>query len=427
MSARKLISPHSIGEQQENLFTIRKKGIRRLLAQRIEQFNTFLNRLLKNQEHTYQRLITSPTDREVTIWDPRTRKYRKMLMFAANNYLGLANHTYVRQRVSKAVNEYGVGVGGPPLLNGYTKLMQELEERIAALKHQEDAMIFSTGFLTNLGMIGGLVKEGDCVVFDRLSHASFYDAQKLSPGKAIRFEHNDLEDLERKLSGTLFNSVNRFVGIEGVYSMDGDLAPLDQIVPLCKIYGAHIMLDDAHGTGVLGNVSGSGTAEHFGVEREIDMSMGTFSKVFAVTGGFLAAPRELINYLRHAARSYIFSASLPPMILSAVLAGLDIMEKEPERRHRLMEISNYAKRRLSGFSFYAKPGAAIFAITVPPLLEIRKAAYKIHECGIFLNAIEFPAVPVDKPRFRISLMSEHTKEDIDRLASCLEEIWYENC
>lgn len=419
----KLKQPLSIKESVEDLHSIWKKGDRQPLLQRTQEFSHLLAHLKQNREHTYARIVTTPAGREVGVWDAYTGKQRKMLMFASNNYLGLANHPYIKEKVNRAIKDYGVGVGGPPLLNGYTKLMRELEERLAAFKHQEDAMIFSTGFQANLGLIGGLVKENDRIVFDRLSHASFYDALRLSHGKAVEFEHNDLEDLEHQLKQLPKDTVNRFVGVEGVYSMDGDLAPLDQIIPICRKYDAYLLLDDAHGTGVLGAATGSGTAEHFGLEDQIDVSMGTFSKVFSVTGGFLAASKELIDYLRYFARTYMFSASLTPMTLAAVLAGLDMIEREPERRSRLLEITEYAKERLRTFGFSAEPEAGIIALKVPPSINIRKAAYQIHERGIFLNAIEFPAVSIDQQRFRISMMSEHTKEDVDRLAGCLEEVW----
>jgi glycine C-acetyltransferase len=407
-------------KKKSDLSTLRKKGYGQALHKRLQEFATFISELKENRAHTYSRLVLSPADREVDIWDPYREESRKMLMFASNNYLGLANHPYVREQVQMAIEKYGVGVGGPPLLNGFTRLMKELEERLAAFKGQEAAMVFPTGFQSNLGLIGGLVKKGDHIVYDHLSHASFYDAMRLTKGKSSGFRHNDMEDLEYKLQNLPPDTINTFIGVEGVYSMDGDLAPLDQVAAISRKYGAWLLVDDAHGTGVLGE-HGSGTAEYFGIKDQVDVSMGTFSKVFAVTGGFLTGSAEMINYLRYFARSYMFSASLPPMSLAAVLAGLDVIEREPERRTQLHDICNYARKRLENFDFYAKPDAAIIALSVPQHMDIRRIAYQVHECGIFLNAIEYPAVPLDQQRFRISLMSEHTKEDVDKLASCLEE------
>lgn len=404
------------------LHTFLKAKEKMTLSERNQQFQVFINCLKENHHHSYYRTVTSPMDREVLVVDRFTGRSKKMLMFASNNYLGLANHPYVKKQVKKAINQYGLGVGGPPLLNGYSILMEELEERLAHLKQQESAMIFSTGFSANLGLTSGLAQKGDRVIYDALSHASFYDSLRLTDAVGMRFEHNNLADLEAKLQKSRSFSTNLFVGIEGVYSMDGDLAPLDKIIPLCREYGAYCWLDDAHGTGVLG-ARGSGTAEHFELEGEVDVAMGTFSKVFAVTGGFLAASQETINYLRYFARPYMFSAALPPVTLAAVLAGLDVIEKEPELRSRLLENSKYARKKLRPFGFFVEPKAAIIALKVPEWMDIRKANFLMHQYGIFLNAIEYPAVPYHEERFRISLMAQHTMEDIDRLAACLEAVW----
>lgn len=391
-------------------------------AERNERFATLIQHLKENKQHFYCRKIMSPMDREVLVQDEYSGTSRRMLMFASNNYLGLANHPYIQEKVHKAINKYGVGIGGPPILNGYSCLMQELEERLADFKHQESALVFSTGSAANLGLIQGLTQSGDRVIFDAFHHASFIDALRLARVSTQRFGHNNLTELENRLRATEEKANDVFVGVEGVYSMDGDLAPLPEIVALCKKYDAHCWLDDAHGTGVLGE-KGSGTAEHFDVSQDIDISMGTFSKTFAVTGGFLAGSYEAINFLRYFARSHMFSAALPPMTLAAVLAGLDLIEKEPELRRRLMANVAYARDQLKQFGFAASSGGAIIALRIPKWMDIRKATYKIHNMGIFLNPIEYPAVPFGKERFRISLTAQHTKEDIDRLAACIEEVW----
>ncbi len=389
----------------------------------VPMFSRFLTQLKEQHIYTYCRRVESPQSREVIIWDAETSQNRKMLMFASNNYLGMANSPYVKEKVKAAIDQYGVGLGGPPLLNGYTKLMVELEERLAHLKHQEAAMVFSSGYAANVGMMIALTQANDHVLYDELSHASFFDGMRMSQVPSTKFEHNDLVDLENKLaqlSQTTNDSL--FVGIEGVYSMDGDLAPLDKIIPLLKKYKAFCMLDDAHGTGVLGK-TGSGTAEHFGVERQIDLSMGTFSKSFAMTGGFLAGPKDLIDYLRFFARSYMFSAALPPAVLAAVLAGIDVVEQQPELRERLLDNARYAIQKLQSFGVISKPEAAIVALKVPDWMDVRKANHFIHERGIFLNAIEYPAVPEGQERFRISVTTEHSKQDIDRLAEVIEQCW----
>ena len=392
------------------------------LQERVTTFTAYSDEARRRGANTYARMVISPADRKVVIQDPFTGELRPMLMFASNNYLGLANHPHVKEKVKSAIDQYGVGLGGPPLLNGYTKLMSELEERLAALKGKPSALVFSSGYGANLGLICALVKENDRVLFDELSHASFWDGLRLGGVQADPFAHNDTGTLEALLKENSKKALNLFVGVEGVYSMDGDLAPLGKIVDLCHRYGAILWLDDAHGTGILGE-HGGGTAEELGVEEQIDITMGTFSKVFSVTGGFLAASRETIEYIRYFARSYIFSAALPPVALAAVLAGLDVMEREPERRTELRNISRYAVEKLRRFGFSVEPQAAIISIRVPHWMNIRRANYLIHQRGIFLNAIEFPAVPEDQQRFRISMMVNHREEDIDLLAAVLEEVW----
>lgn len=389
----------------------------------VPMFSQFITDLKDRHLYTYCRKVVSPQSREVVVWDAETDQNRNMLMFASNNYLGMANSPYVKEKVKAAIDQYGVGLGGPPLLNGYTKLMVELEERLAHLKHQEAAMVFSSGYAANVGMLIALTQANDHVLYDELSHASFFDGMRMSQVPSTKFGHNDLVDLENKLAQLSKTTQDTlFVGIEGVYSMDGDLAPLDKIVPLLKKYNAFCMLDDAHGTGVLGK-TGSGTAEHFGVERQIDLSMGTFSKSFAMTGGFLAGPKDLIDYLRFFARSYMFSAALPPAVLAAVLAGIDVVEGQPELRERLLDNARYAIQKLQPFGVISKPEAAIIALKVPDWMDVRKANRFIHERGIFLNAIEYPAVPEGQERFRISVTTEHTKQDIDKLADVLEATW----
>jgi len=388
-------------------------------------FQSFIDDLVGRREMLTMRCVSSAAEREVTIIDPYTKDARKMLMFGSNNYLGLANHPYVRERARQAVREYGAGIGGPPLLNGYTVLHRELEERLAALKGAEDALIFSSGYGANVGLVTGLVNPNDIVVYDAYSHASFCDGIKMAGIESYRFTHNGVNQLLKVLEAhepTAERDV--FVGVEGVYSMDGDLAPLDLLVPLCKSRGAILVVDDAHGTGVMGP-TGRGTAEHFGVEGQVDVTMGTFSKTFAVTGGFVASSKPIINYLRFFARSYMFSASLPPVVLATVLAGLDVLECERDLLTTLHDNVQYAANGLRAVGFDVRPDAAIIPVLVPIGMNIRAAAYEFHKRGIFLNSIEYPAVPISQQRFRISIMATHTKTDIDHLVSAVGEVWAE--
>ena len=388
------------------------------LRQRVEIFSASI----PTQETTYLRPIISAADREVVIEDRLFGGTRKMLMFASNNYLGLANHPQVKARVKAAIDEYGIGIGGPPLLNGYNTLIEEAEERLAALKLQEDALLYSSGFMANLSVVSALTQPNDVILYDELSHASFFDGIKQTKAKAVQFAHNNLTKLEALLQNFCDCSGSLFVCVEGVYSMDGNLAPLKQISQLCKTYSAILIVDDAHGTGVLGN-GGSGTASHFNCSQDVDLTMGTFSKVFAVCGAFLAGNKDLIHYLRFHSRQYIFSASIPPTVTAAVLGGLDVMEKEPWLRTTLLENAAYATEKLSGFTFCAKPDAAIIALQLPDGMDIRKASLVFHQLNIFINPIEYPAVSTNRQRFRISLMATHTKEDIDRLVEAVEEVW----
>jgi glycine C-acetyltransferase len=399
------------------------KGENISFTERMTFFSNFLKEQVNQKHYFYMREMSSAADREVEVNDLYSGTQRKFLMFGSNNYLGLANHSHIREKVKECINKYGVGIGGPPLLNGYTRLCRSLEERLAAMKKKEDAIIFSSGYSANIGIVTSLVNKYDLILYDELSHASLVDGLTIHRKKALRFRHNDVENLSQLLQ-KYGNQSHRdvFVSVEGVYSMDGDIARLDKIVPACKKHHTILILDDAHGTGVMGK-KGHGTAEYFDVDDYIDVAMGTFSKAFAVTGGFVCASKPLIDYLRFFARSYMFSAALSPMVLAAVDAGLDVIEREPHRRTQLSDNIQYLTQKLNAIGFNIHPLTPIFVLPVPDYMEIRKAAYQFHQRGIFLNAVEYPAVPRHLQRFRISLMSDHTKEDMDRLITAIEEVW----
>lgn len=392
--------------------------------ERMQQFAAFVQLNEQNKSNLYRRKILSRAGPEVLVQDIYSRVPRKMLMFGSNNYLNLASHPYIIEKVKSAVDAYGIGTGGPPLLNGYTKLHEELEEKLAYLKGTESAMLFSSGYNANVGLVSGLItSKRDVVIYDQYSHASFCDGMKLAKAESLPFGHNNscaLEDIIQSLPPDKYK--NKFIGIEGVYSMDGDLAPLDEVVKIARQNDAVIVLDDAHGTLIMGK-NGHGTAEHFGVEKEIDITMGTFSKAFAVTGGFVAASKEITDYLRFFGRSYMFSASLSIPVVAAVLAALDVTEAEPHHRENLLSNVNHAKSSLRKYGFVTEPEAAIITLKVPSGMNIREASYLFHEKGIFINSIEFPAVPLNEQRYRISIMSGHTKEHIDRLVEAVDDVW----
>lgn len=360
------------------------------------------------------REVRGPARHRVSVRHPVTREASELLMFGSNNYLGLANEKAIIESTVKAVRRFGVGCGGPPLLNGMTSLHRTLEKRLAKLKGCEDAMIFSSGYSANVGWVTGLLASGDVLVYDEQSHASLYDGIRMGRTRSVAFAHNDVDDLRRCLMQSRWQRAhaNIVVCIEGVYSMDGDVAPLPEIRKLCNKYGALLAVDEAHATGVLGP-KGGGTAEHFGMEGQIDLVMGTFSKVFAGTGAFIAGKRDLIDYLRFFARSYMFSASLPPPAVASVLAGLDFIEVHPERVAQLHQNVRYFVDGLRAAGFDAEATTAIVPIFVPPTVKVPDVVRRLHEEGLFVNGIEYPAVPKDRQRLRLSLMATMSHHDLD--------------
>ncbi|WP_319481617.1 pyridoxal phosphate-dependent aminotransferase family protein [uncultured Draconibacterium sp.] len=400
-----------------------KNGRKLPLDERINLFHISMQNQNKEDKHLYMRVIDSATDRTVIAVDADGNK-KEMLMFGSNNYLGLANHPHIKEAVKKAIKNYGVGIAGPPLLNGYSSLMKELENRLSKLKGTDDTMIFTSGYTANLGLLYGLCTPHDLIIADEYNHASFFDGVKLLRGKCITFGHNNIDQLKNLLQ-THKTDGDLFVVVEGVYSMDGDIAPLDKIIPLSQQYNAHTIIDDAHGTGVLG-FNGEGIMEELRIKWTNEIIMGTFSKAFALNGGFISGSREVIEYLRFMARTYMFSASLPPVTIAAVLAGIDVIENEPWRRVQLKKNVSFLTRKLKRFGITTPPQAGIISLNVPQDANIRKMANDFNREGIFLNAIEFPAVPADKQRFRISISANHTNDDLKKLVDTVELVWYKH-
>ncbi len=392
------------------------------LSSRVHAFWNYTNSRSERSGRPIERQVMSPADREVLIRCGRAGELQPVLMFGSNNYLGFANHPYVRERVRAAVDQWGVGAGGPPAINGYTGLMAEVEARIAALKGCEDCLIFTSGYGANVAIAGVLARERDSVLFDSLSHASFIDGLPHSPALARPFPHNDMNALERLLIERRRGAGDTFIAVEGVYSMEGDTAPLDRVISLAKKHEAFTIVDDAHGTGVLGE-HGGGAAEHYGVHGAVDLTMGTFSKVFGVTGGFLAGSRELIRFLRFTARSYVFSAAPAPTVLAAVSAGLDLVEREPGLRTRLFDNTRYVVDRLRLRGFELGGETPIIALLAPEDMDIDRACVRFQELGIFVPCIEFPAVPRNAQRFRISVTALHRRDDLDRLLAAIDDVW----
>lgn len=416
----------SSAESSESRLTLRDFQKNRRIEDfqsRIKNFNHFLETSTQQNECFYRRKVISPMDREVWVHSSFENQPRRMLMFGSNNYLGLANHPYVRKKMVETVQQFGTGIGGPPLLNGYTHLIHELEMRLARFKGQEDALVFSSGYATNLGLFSTLPSAQDIVLVDAHHHASCFDGLAFGKIPFKTFPHNDLDALKKLLiSDEVKRAKDVFVAVEGVYSMRGDLGPLDDLVELSKAFNFHLILDDAHGTGVLGK-NGAGTADHFNVKNKISVVMGTFSKTFTVAGGFVAGSKEIINYLRYFARPYVFSGSIAPPQIAAVLAGLDLLEADGDLVRRLGENIKYTQSQLQDIGLAKEGSSAIFTLPIPEKMPIRKAAHLFHSLGIFINAIEYPAVPKSQECFRVSVIANHTKEDIDQLISGIQEVF----
>ena len=366
------------------------------------------------------REVLSPADREVWVRD-HTGRTRAMVMFGSNNYLGLATHPRVVERTREAVARYGVGAGGPPILNGHGPLHRLLEGRLAEREGKEAALVFSSGYAANVGLMSALPNPKDVVFYDADSHASTLDGLRLGRIEAKPFPHNDARTLDRLLSEAEGAYQDRFVTVEGVYSMSGDVARLDRISEVCRRHGATLIIDEAHGSGVTGP-HGAGTVAMF-PGASVDVAMGTFSKAYGVSGGFVAADRDVIDYLRYFARSYVFSTAPSTAICAAVLAGMDVMEDEPEIHGRLMENTGYLAEGLRRLGFEADGVTAVFALPIPAGTDVRAAAHDFHRRGLFLNHVEAPAVPTYQQRFRVSLTANHTRDDLDRLLQAVDEVW----
>jgi 8-amino-7-oxononanoate synthase len=337
---------------------------------------------------------------------------RRLVMVGSNNYLGLTHHPKVVEAALKAVRQYGSGCTGSRFLNGTLDLHVELETRLAKYFRRDACITFSTGFQTNLGCISTLVGKDDVVLCDRENHASIFDGCRLAFGEMKKYRHNDMEDLERQLAACPDHG-GKLIVTDGVFSMKGDLCDLPSIVRLAKRYDARIMVDDAHGVGVLGE-HGRGTCEHFGLEDDVDLVVGTFSKSFASLGGFAVASREVIEYVQHTSRALIFSASITPASAAAALAALEVIEQEPERRKRLWAHVARMQRAFVdlGYDVVASK-SAILPIPIGDDLETFRFWRKLHDAGIFANPVVAPAVPPGEGMIRTSYMATHTDAELD--------------
>jgi len=345
---------------------------------------------------------------------------REMILIGSNNYLGLIDHPKVKEAAKEAIDRYGVATCGSRFLTGTIDLHEKLEDRLAKFMNKEAALSFSTGYQTNLGIISSVAGKNDYVITDRMDHASIIDACRLSFAEVKKFKHNDMKDLEKVLS-ELPPDKGKMIVVDGVFSMEGDLADLPGIIKLAKKYKARVMVDEAHGIGVLGE-HGRGTVEHFGLENEVDLIMGTFSKSLVSIGGFVVGEKKVVNYIKHTARSLIFSAASTPASVAAVLAALEIIETEPERRERLWQITHFMK---NGFQKMGYNTGTSQTPIIPIHIgndDLCFALWKgIREEGIFTTPVIYPAVPQGQALVRTSYSANHTDEELHQVLAAFEK------
>lgn len=369
--------------------------------------------------YPYFRAISSEQDTEVMI------NGKKVLMFGSNSYMGLTNHPKVIEAAVEATRKYGTGLAGSPFLNGTLTIHKDLEARLADYVGKEDAMIYSTGFGVNLGVVSTLTGREDYIILDEQDHASIIEGRRLSFSNYLKYKHNDMESLEAQLRKCEPDKVKLIV-TDGVFSMEGDVANLPEIIRLAKKYNATVMVDEAHGIGVFGR-QGRGTCDHFGVTDDVDLIMGTFSKSLASLGGFIATDKEITNYLRHHSRSYIFTASITPASTAAVNAALDIIESEPERQEHLWKITQYA------LDNFRAMGCEIGHTSTPIIPLFIRDDYKTFRVtrdlldeGVFVNPVVTPAVAPQDTLIRYSLMATHTVDQVQRSLEAIEKVFKKN-
>lgn len=340
---------------------------------------------------------------------------KKYIMAGSNNYLGLANDPEMKKAALAAVEKYGTGVAGSRLLNGNTKLADNLEEKLAKFKRKQAGLLFATGYQMNLGVVSCLMKKGDYAIVDKLDHASILDGVKMSEGEMVRFKHNDMADLERVLA-KIPEDAGKLIIVDGVFSMEGDICPLPDIVKIGKKYGARIMVDDAHATGIIGK-TGRGTCEYFGLENgEVDLIVGTCSKTFATVGGFVVGDEDIIHYMRHNARSQIFSASMPPSCIASITKALELIENDTSRRDNLFRLTAKLKRGLEDLGYdLGTSTTPILPVHVGSNENCFKMWRALHEMGIFANPVISPAVPPGRALMRLTLMATHTDEHVGKI------------
>lgn len=388
-----------------------------------EYFWEYIQDWARKEYLVYGQPISSAPKPEFEVLDIHTERARKFLNFCSYNYLGYSFHPEVKKAVQDGINKYGTGAVSAPLLSGYYDLTKKLEESIARFKGQEAAIVFPTGYSANLGTLSGILRPGDVAVLDILSHASIYDGVFLSGADYKVFAHNSPRHLEKVLKTLSGKRV--IVCIEGIYSMDGDLANLPEIVPICKKYGAKILLDEAHATLIFGE-RGGGVGEHFGVEDDIDITIGTFSKAFGAIGGFASGKMKLMTYLRMSARSYVFSCAMAPHTAAGILKVMELYEKDKSQRTKIWENTRYMQKKLTDAGLdIGSTKSHVIPVMTGEDMRLREISKRIMAKGLYTGMVTFPAVPKKRTRLRLSICSTHTKEQMDRCVDILKETFDE--
>lgn len=388
------------------------------IMERAKKYYELLEDLREKKHLQYKRVAIEGSGPVRQIIDSYTGEIREMVYLASNDYLNLTRHPKVVEAGRIALEKYGAGAGSVPLLGGTLDIHIELEERVAAFKGCEDAIIYTSGFGSNAGTLLSMLHKEDVAILDMLVHASIIDGCKNTNIKF--FKHNDMDSLESVLKKVKDKYRTKLIAVDGVYSMDGDIAPLDEIVEIAKKYGAYVMVDEAHATGVIGE-NGRGTPEYFNIEGKVDIVAGTFSKAVGGVGGFIATNKELVSLLNFYSRTYMFSTAMTPQATASIIEALNVIESEPDRRERLWENIRYFKKNLEDLGFcLGNSETAIFPIIVGDELKVREMCRYLHEADIYANPVLYPAVPKRLSRIRMSLMCEHTKEHLDKALNALE-------
>lgn len=390
------------------------------IMQRASFFFEYAN-FIRSQKHDhYRRISTNGSNPVMSVLDTHTGQKKEMINLASNDYLNLTKHPQTIIAGIEATKKYGSGAGSVPLLGGTLDIHIELEKKVAKFKGCENAILYTSGFGSNCGTLLALLQEKDIAILDILVHASTIDGCKNTNVKYFR--HNNLDSLEKILEKSQKEYRTKLVVVDGVYSMDGDIAPLDKIIELAKIYGAYVMVDEAHATGVIGP-TGKGTPEFFNIEGKVDIVSGTFSKALGGVGGFIAANSELIELLHFYSRSYMFSTAPTPQVTGSLIKAIDLIEEEPERRYKLWRNIKHFKENLLELGFnLGNSETAIFPVIIGDDYKVKEACRMLHDKCIYVNPVQYPAVNKRLSRIRMSLMSEHTLEDLDYTLECLEWI-----